>query len=365
MSEAQRVERLTIPGLFDEVNEYFYEQGWTDGLPIVPPTEDRVAAMLAYTDRAPDEIVGEIAPGRGDATVERIAVNAVMAGCRPEYLPVLIAATECLADPKLNLNGVQATTNPVAPLCIVNGPVANELVFNAAGNAFGQGWRANATVGRAIRLMLINIGHGLAQAMDKATQGQPAKYSFCVAENETASPWEPLHVERGFPRDVSVVSLVSATSTQNILELAGQTAAAILHTLAGALTAVGMQNVLLGGGPLVALCPEQAEILAAEGWTKADVRRYLYEHGRTPLTAFSAANISEVLRKRRPKWAISERIDSLVPPADSPEDINIIVVGGPGPHSQILPSFGESFLVSRPLLRRDGSPVASVEDFRR
>ena len=365
MTLAELAERITLNGSFDEVNEYFYDQGWTDGLPIVPPTEERVAAMLAYTDRAPAEVVGEIAPGRGDATVERIAINAVMAGCRPEYLPVLIAAAEALADPKLNLNGVQATTNPVAPLLIVNGPIANELVVNAAGNAFGQGWRANATLGRAVRLLMINVGHGLAQTMDKSTQGQPAKYTFCVAENEAASPWEPLHVERGFPADVSVVSFVSATGTQNILELASQTAAGVLQTLAGALTAVGMQNTLLGGGPLLALCPEQAEILAAEGWTKRDVKQYLYEHGRTPLSAFSPENVSEVLRKRRPKWAISERADSLVPPADSPDDINIIVVGGPGPHSQVMPSFGESFLVSRPILRRDGSPVASVEDFRR
>ncbi len=345
--------------------EYCFEQGWTDGLPVVPPTVAAVEAAIAAARRPADQVIATIPPREGAATVEKIAINAVMAGCRPEYLPVIIAAVEAMADPVFNLNGVQACTDAAAPLIVVNGPIAQELGINAAGNALGQGCRANATIGRAIRLILMNLGGGYPRETDMSTLGQPGKYTYCVSENEAASPWEPLHVERGFPADVSVVSFVSATGTQNILELASQTAAGVLQTLAGALTAVGMQNTLLGGGPLLALCPEQAEILVAEGWTKRDVKQYLYEHGRTPLSAFSPENVSEVLRKRRPKWAISERADSLVPPADSPDDINIIVVGGPGPHSQVMPSFGESFLVSRPILRRDGSPVASVEDFRR
>src|SRR4029453_11298925 len=190
-----------FPGAYEDVDAHYQERGWTDGLPIVPPTERRVHEFLKQTPRDPREIVGVLPPRQGEATIEKIAVNAVMAGCRPEYFPVVVAAIEALADPLFNLDSVQATTHPVAPLVVVNGPIARELGINGGYNAYGQGFHANLTIGRAIRLLLMNVGGGLPGTGDRATQGSPAKIAYCVAENEEASPWEPLHVEHGFPRE--------------------------------------------------------------------------------------------------------------------------------------------------------------------
>src|SRR5262249_24111947 len=159
------------------------------------------------TDGDPEQVLGMLPPRQGEATVEKLAINAVMAGCLPEYLPVLIAAVEAVADPDFNLDGVQATTHPVAPLIVVNGPLARRLNINSGYNCFGQGFRANATIGRAMRLVLMNVGGGLPGTGDRSTQGSPSKFSYCIAENEEANPWEPLHVERGFPRDVSTVTV--------------------------------------------------------------------------------------------------------------------------------------------------------------
>ena len=187
-----------LDGSYADINRHYQERGWTDGLPIVPPTEDDVGEFLRWVDRHPQDVVAVLPPRQGEATVERIAINAVMAGCRPEYLPVIITTIEALADPAFNLDSIQATTHPVAPLVIVNGPVARELGINAGYNAFGQGFRANLTIGRAVRLVLMNVGGGLPGTGDRSTQGSPAKIAYCVAENEAASPWEPLHVEAGF-----------------------------------------------------------------------------------------------------------------------------------------------------------------------
>jgi hypothetical protein len=191
----------------DAINRLYRERRWSDGLPIVPPTRDRVERMLQSTSRARYDVVARIAPGYGAATVERIAINAVMAGCDPAYLPVLIAACEAVAEPQFNLQGIQATTNPVAVWLVLNGPIARKLDVNAGLNCIGQGTWANATLGRAMRLVLQNIGGALPGDMDRATQGQPGKYTFCCAENEGESPWDPLHVERGFEREASTVAL--------------------------------------------------------------------------------------------------------------------------------------------------------------
>src|SRR5215212_1921062 len=218
--------------------------------------------MLRYTDRSPDDVVAALPPHRAEALVHTVAVNAVMAGCRPEYLPVVLAAIEAIAEPAFNLYGIQATTNPVTPLIVVNGPLARELGFNGGGNCFGHGWRANATVGRAVRLCMLNIGGGTPQTMDKSTQGQPGKYGLCIAENEEENPWEPYHVERGFAAEDSTVTAFSVTGAQNVLDLASKSAQSILRTFASSCANVGAQNVQLGGGPLIVFCPEHAQILA-------------------------------------------------------------------------------------------------------
>jgi hypothetical protein len=339
-------ERITITGEIEDLFEHFLEQGWTDGLPVVPPTDAAVDRMLRATDRAPDDVVGVLPPHRAEATVEAVAINAVMAGCRPEYLPVVLAAVEAIADPAFNLFGIQATTNPVAPLIVVNGPLARQLDVNARGNCLGPGSRANATIGRAVRLCLLNIGGGAPQAMDKATQGQPGKYGMCIAENEAESPWEPYHVERGFDRDASTVTAFSVTGTQNVLDMASKSARGILRTFASSCVSVGAQNVQLGGGPLVLFCPEHAAILAGGGFSKSDVKRFLYETARLPAHDFPPEFLDGVVWRRRPKWFSSDHPQATIPLADSPDDIQIVVAGGPGPHSAVLPSFGEATCAS-------------------
>ena len=204
------------PDDIDAINALYRDRRWSDGLPVVPPTVERVERLLRHTPRAADEVVARIAPGYGAATVERIAINAVLAGCAPESLPVVIAAVEAIAAPEFNLQGIQATTNPVAAWVIVNGPAATRHGVNATYNCLGQGTWANATIGRALRLCLQNIGGALPGEMDRATQGQPGKYTFCCAENEAANPWEPLHVERGFPQARSTVTVVGAEGTMNM-----------------------------------------------------------------------------------------------------------------------------------------------------
>src|SRR5690349_5581141 len=193
---------------FDAINALCLERRWSDGLPIVPPTAERVERMLEFCDRPLSEPIAKIAPRYGEATPLRLAANAVMAGCRPEYFPLYMLAIEAMCEEPFNLYGVQATTHPCAPLAIFNGPVAREIGLNAGHNAFGPGTPANATLGRAIRLALLNIGGALPGAGDMSTFGAPSKFSYCVAENEEANPWEPLHVERGFPTDATTVTVI-------------------------------------------------------------------------------------------------------------------------------------------------------------
>jgi hypothetical protein len=233
-----------LDGSYADINRHYQEHGWTDGLPIVPPTEDEVGEFLRWADRHPQDVVAVLPPRQGEATVERVAINAVMAGCRPEYLPVIITAIEALADPGFNLDSIQATTHPVAPLIIVNGPIARELGINAGYNAFGQGFRANMTIGRAVRLILMNVGGGLPGTGDRSTQGSPAKIAYCVAENEAASPWEPLHVEAGFPADVSTVTVLGCEGPHNIQDHHSNTGVGVLRNVVGAMGQAGSNNLL-------------------------------------------------------------------------------------------------------------------------
>jgi hypothetical protein len=191
----------------EQINRDYYMRGWTDGLPIIPPTEARVQRMLDGTRRDPQTLLGRIPPRWGDVTVEKVAINALMAGCLPDYMPVLLTAVEAMLEPEFNLYGIQATTHPVAPLLILNGPVVRDLDVNNSYNAYGPGWRSNATMGRAIRLLLLNVGGGLPGQGDRSTQGSPAKFSYCIAENEARNPWTPLHVDRGFASTVSTVTV--------------------------------------------------------------------------------------------------------------------------------------------------------------
>ncbi|MDP6180275.1 MAG: UGSC family (seleno)protein, partial [Desulfatiglandales bacterium] len=180
--------RIEVSDSVEDFYELVLENRWGDGLPVIPPTEERVMKMFAGLDRKPSDVTGGMPPSNNDVTIEKIAVNAVMAGCLPEYMPILIAAVEAMIEPSFNLHGIQATTSPVAPLVIVNGPIRGKVNLNCGRGCFGPGWRANATIGRAIRFLLINIGGALSGDVDMATYGSPAKYTFCIGEDEENSP---------------------------------------------------------------------------------------------------------------------------------------------------------------------------------
>ena len=347
---------------FDGVNRLFYEKEWADGLPIVPPTVDRVAAMLCYTDLAPDHVLGKMGPSWHPTTVHHVAVNAVMAGCRPEYLPVLIAGIQAILDPELNCYGTQCTTNPAGIMLLVNGPIARELDINGGTNLFGQGWYANGTIGRAVRLCLINIGGGHPGTSDMSTLGSPNKWGSCIAENEALSPWPPYHVDRGFAPDTSTVTAIATTSPQNVTELSADPVA-ILDTLASAFLVAGSNCTYFDHEPMVVLGPIQAAHIAREGFDKKAIQRYLWEHGKIELKGFSATS-DKVIRQWKVHSMKMEGGKEFLYPTRRPEDIGVIVAGGDnGPHCAILATFTGTHLITRAISRADGTPVRSVQEF--
>ena len=319
-------------GAYAAIDALYQERGWTDGLPIVAPTEAAVREFLGFTDREPREVVGVLPPRQGEATVERIAVNAVMAGCRPEYFPVLLAAIEALADPAFNLDSIQATTHPVAPLLVVNGPIAREIGLNAGYNAFGQGARANVTIGRAVRLVLMNVGGGLPGTGDRATQGSPAKLAYCVAENEAESPWLPLHVERGFRAEQSAVTVMAADAPHQFYNQLSSTAEGILTTLSDDMRISG--NVTGQPQYMLILAGEHMRTIAKDGWTKARIRQYVWEH-----THNAHAHLK---RTQRMAGDIQPGDETRMRPlVETPDDILVVAAGGrAGAFSAYIPGWG-------------------------
>jgi hypothetical protein len=318
---------------------WLMERGWGDGLPAIPATAERVNAMLAGTRRPAGDAVAVLSPRLGRATVERVAVNAVLAGALPEHLPVILAAVEAVSQPAFNLQAVQTTTHPCSPLVIVNGPLALRLGVNGGGNALGQGHRANAVIGRALRLVLQNVGGARPGREDRATQGHPGKYSYCVAENEAASPWEPLSVERGFAREISTVTVCGSEAPHNINDHGSSTPEGILTTVAGSVATVGSNNIYLGGEPLVILGPEHAATVAGGGWSKSDFKRALWERAQVPLARFDPSNL-ERFAVIHPAGFKDRPPETLAPIAREWSDIMIVVAGGAGKHSVFVPTFG-------------------------
>ena len=350
---------------FDAINELVRARGWGDGLPVIPPTASRVEAMLGYCDRPWDEPVAKIAPRYGEATPLRLAANAVMAGCRPEYFPLLVTAIEAMCEEPFNLYAVQATTHVCAPLVLVNGPVAKELDINAGHNAFGPGWQANATIGRAIRLALVNIGGAIPGSGDMSTFGAPSKFSYVAAENEAASPWEPLHVERGLPREASAVTVIGAECPLNVNDHESITAEGILTTIAGTMLDVGSNDVYYAAQPLIVMGPEHAKTVADGGFTKAQAKQFLFEHAHLPMGRFSKENIERRLRVTWKDRLGAAGLDAPVYMVQKPEDILLAVIGGAGKHSAVIHTFGATKPVTRALKLRDGGYAKSVADFRR
>jgi len=313
-----------------EAVEAYFERGWTDGLPVVPATAETVRRFLAAARRKPDDVVLRESTRRRTITAEKIAINAVMAGCRPEYMPVLLAALEAMADPAFTLHGAITSTGGSATLLVVNGPIRTQLGFNAGGNVFGPGWRANATLGRAIRLITLNCLGAQPGLLDRSTQGHPGKYTFCIAELEEESPWEPLHVARGLPRDSSAVTVFAAEGPHNVLSHYGETAEAIVVAIADTMACLGSFSP---GESFVVLAPEHVQILARDGWTRARLREALYAGARR--------TVADLKRGGKVQGAVAPGDEARwVHRGRGPDDIHLVVAGGgAGGHSAFIPSW--------------------------
>ncbi|GAA4926727.1 hypothetical protein GCM10023204_37520 [Actinomycetospora succinea] len=260
--------RVELAGLEDEA-EALHDRGWTDGLPVVAPTPPRVLRMLAGTTRAPDEVVAVVPPNLVPATVEKVAINAVLAGCRPEYLPVVLAAVEAACDTDFNAHGLLATTWGAAPAVLVHGPIARRIGVNTGGNVLGQGTRANSTIGRALQLVIRNVGGGRPGEVDRATLGQPGKVGLCFAEDEDGSAWEPLSVSRGVPAGVSAVTVFAAEGARGIVDQLSRTPESLARTLAGALRGVAHPKLAGGFDATLVLSPEHLAVFVDAGWDRA------------------------------------------------------------------------------------------------
>jgi len=268
---ARLVSRRVELGDSEDEMEAMYERGWSDGLPLVPPTPERVARMLTGTKRDPNEIVAIVPPDLVECTVEKVAVNAVLAGCRPEYLPVVLTAVEAACTDVFNIHGLLATTWFSGPVVIVNGPVARAIGMNSGVNALGQGNRANATIGRALQLVIRNVGGGRPGEVDRATLGQPGKYTFCFAENEAGSPWEPLHVTRGLAPGTSAVTLFAGEAPRGVVDQLSRSADSLANSFAACLRTTAHPKSVIAWDAILVVSPEHARVFREDGWTKQRV----------------------------------------------------------------------------------------------
>ena len=322
----------------------------SDGLPLVAPTMERVASMLAANGYAADEEISLLPPGFEMVTANDVAICAVMAGCKPEYLPVLVAAVDALSDMSFNLVGIATTTGSAAPIYIVNGPIVDQIGLNAKNNALGSGNRANATIGRAMTLILQNIGGAIPGEVDMATLGQPAKYSCCFAENVEESPWTPLHVERGFAADASVVTAVGISGTGEVNDSDSQEAAGLAQTFAQSMLMAGISGGtgLLGGGePLCLFPPEWAAMFHRDGFSKQQAKQMIWEQAILPVEKLAPAQ-----RKHR-MAAASDPNATVIRVAEEADDLMIVVAGGVGRKAAYLPTWGGTTkAISREIKRR-------------
>jgi hypothetical protein len=306
--------------LLTRAYEHAYEQGWTDGLPIIPATPEAVQHFVAAAGRNTEEIIAVVPPRRGQASVEVVAVNAIMAGCRPEYMPVIIAALEGLTDPAFPLEFIQVTTNPMTPLLLINGPIRHTLDINSATGCLGPGWRANATIGRAIRLTLLNVGGALPGVYSKASFGSPLRYTYVLGENEEDNPWTPFHVDRGFASSASTVTVFKASNYVNISGGEGVGPDEILRQIATA-----MPPMYGGGdGVLLLLGVNHARSLYEAGLSKRDIQEQLWAMARVPEAHFAADFVAMERRAGRAGAGMLWR-------TQHPDQMHVVVAGGPGP----------------------------------
>ena len=341
---------MTLTSTMADTIELMYETGWTDGLPVVPPTGQLVDEFVAASGRPADELIAELPPLAGKATVERIAVNAVMAGCLPEYMPVVITAIEALMDDRFNLRGVMCSTGIHTPLVIVNGPIVKTLDINSGYNCYGQGWRATATIGRAVKLELVNLGDAIPGDTNKATFGHPGAYTYCIAEDEDANPWEPYHVESGFQAEDSTVTVFPGEAPHNIMYHAVNDRN-FLTVLADTMCPLGNVQMYVMGDTFVVLGPEHAKMLAAAGWRKRDVKQFLHENARKSVRMLRRGGPAQGDDRRDllwPKFIDRSNDDDMVPVVRRMEDIHILVAGGAGgPHSVYIPGWGSRRVIRK------------------
>src|SRR5215813_5696837 len=347
---------LSVPASTDLV-EWYFEQGWTDGLPVVPPTQRAVDAFVEALGGDAQLVECKVPPRHGNLTREVLAINMVMAGCKAEYAPVVRAAMLALTAPAFNLNGVQATTHMAAPLLVVNGPIAREIGMNAGGNCFGSGNRANATIGRAIRLILLNVGGGWPGELDKATLGHPGKYTYCIAENESESPFAPYHVDKGFDERDSTVFVLAAEPPHSVTNHVANDPQGVLDSIVSAMSTIAHNNAVSSGHCAVVLGVEHARTIAAHGWRRADVRNYLWMNAGNRFGDLAFEHrYGKVYNRNLPVWYKRE-LDSRIPVVPGPDHIHLFVAGGEaGRFSAFIPGWGH---MSSPVLRGiDGaSPV--------
>jgi len=320
-------------GDIGEAIEFCYEQGWSDGLPVVPPLERLVEAMLGADPRPPETVICTHPATARDCTLLSAAVNAVMAGCLPEYFPVVVAALEAANEPAFSFHASTASTGGSAPLVVVSGPVVDAIGMNAGAGVCGSGNRANATIGRTLRLIIMNVFQMIPGLSDQSTQGHPGKYTFCIAERADACPWEPLAVDRGFGPDDSTVTVYAGAGFNNIENHGGQTPEAILLCVADAM---GSLSCITPGQAVVVLSPEHVRIIGRAGWSRSDVKRYLYEHASRSVDQLRS--VGKLSRRQH-----GDGIDGVVHRGKGPEDVLVVVAGGDaGGHSSFIPSWSRT-----------------------
>ena len=318
----------------DDVFEFMFDQGLTDGLPVIPPTPERVLRMLKATRRDAQEVVGICAPNYAPVTIEKIAINAVMAGCKPECLPVVIAATEVICTPEFNIHGVTATTYGATPIIVVNGPIRHKLKMNMGINVFGQGNRANATIGRAVKLIVRNVGGGRPGEVERAAFGSASKYTCCFPEFEEKNPWEALHVERGFNRNDSVVTCFGLEGGPcQIADQTSRTARALVGSIGLGVEATWHPKTHNFGDILLVISPEHVDTIWHDRWTKDQIRQRIQEITSRPLRELlpsedyggAGALPDQASQRKRGE----EELNRKIPKFQSTKNIHIVVAGGP------------------------------------
>ena len=323
-----RARKIDIASADDEI-EFMFDQGFSDGLPLVPPTPERVMRMLSGTSRDPQEVVAVMPPNMGEVTVEKAAINAVMAGCKPEYMPVILTVVEAICTDEYNIHGVMATTMGASPVIVVNGPIREQIGMNMKLGALGQGNRANSTIGRAVRLLIRNLGGAKPGGTERSTLGNPMKFTMCFAEWEERNPWSPLHVERGFKESDSVVTIFTMTSGPTlIVDQESRSASELAGTMGLCLEAAFNPKAHYATDCLLCIVPEHVDTLIRDGYTKADIRARIQEVTSRPIRDLVGNEISGAGFKRDMAAQMTEeQLSKRLPKFKSEDDIHIVVAG--------------------------------------